>query len=117
MRMNPPTTAIMTASRSPAPASFPDAPWLPSEPESYTEAEVNHSAPVEAFDSTSGVCNELARIALNRSAVMEVYDSMFPKSGVAGVDRATSRRRAPFPTTPRIGWVQRMLDAMRGRAH
>ena len=112
MRMNPPTTAIMTASRSPAPASFPDAPWLPSEPESYTEAEVNHSAPVEAYDSTSGVCNELARIALNRSAVMEVYDSMFPKSGVA---RATSRRRASSRDAPRIGWVQRMLDALRGR--
>ena len=79
---------------------------------SRAESEANHSAPIDTYDSTPGVCNELARIAMNRSAVMQAYDSMFPRSGVL---RAADRRRSSVRDPSRPGWVQRTLDLMFGR--
>ena len=103
----------MTPSQRSVPAKLLEARWYPasSEEDSRAEHELNHSAPIETYDSTHGVCNELARIAMNRSAVMQVYDSMFPRSGV----RAIARRRSSPQEPPRPGWLQRALDALRGR--
>ena len=84
----------------------------PSEIDSRAEPESNYSAPIVAHNSTHGVCNELARIAMNRSAVLQAYDSMVQRSGVL---RATARRRSPPREPSRPGWVQRALDLLRGR--
>lgn len=113
MRMNPQAVAIMTQARSPTQARGLDARWLPAAGELDSPAgdEINHSAPASMGESTHGVCNRLARIALNRSAVMEVYDSMFPRSGET---RVTSRGRNRSAEAPRIGWVRRMVGALRG---
>jgi len=114
MPMDPRSAAIMTRSQPPVHAELLEAGWYSgsSEEDSRTEQEVNHSAPIETYDSTPGVCNELARIAMNRSAVMQVYDSMFPRSGVS---RATTRRSSP-PREPALpGWLRRTLDTLRGR--
>lgn len=101
MQVNSQSAATMTPLQRSVHAELLEAPWHPisSEGDSRAEPEVNHSAPIEACDSTSGVCNELARIAMNRSAVMQVYESMFP-------------RREPL----RPGWVQRTLGVLRGRS-
>ena len=103
----------MTPSPGPVHAELLEARWYPTagEDDSRAECEVNHSAPVDTYDSNAGVCNELARIAMNRSAVMQAYDSMFPRPGVV---RATARRSARREAT-RPGWVRRMLDILCGR--
>jgi hypothetical protein len=113
MSMNPPSAAIMTPSQRSVQAELVERRWFPTagEDDSRAEREVNHSAPVTTYDSTHGVCNELARIAMNRSAVMQAYDSMFPRAGMAGA----TARRAPRQGQPRPGWVQRMLDILGGR--
>jgi hypothetical protein len=113
MPVNPQSTGIMTPPQLPVHAKLLEAGWYPTsrEEDSPAEHEVNHSVPLETYDSTDGVCNELARIALNRSAVMQVYDSMFPKSGMF---RATARRRSPRRDLSRPGWVQRALDLLFG---
>lgn len=110
--MNPRSAAIMTPSQRPVQAEVLEARWYPTagEDDSRAEREVNHSAPVDTYDSRSGVCNGLARIAMNRSAVMQAYDSMFPRPGVV---RATARRSLREPTRP--GWVRRTLDILGGR--
>jgi hypothetical protein len=77
---------------------------ISSKDDSRTEPEADHSAridTIDTYDSTPGVCNDLARIAMNRAAVMRTYDSMFP--------RDLSRRSRP-------GWVRRALDILTGRA-
>ena len=114
MSANPPSVAMMTPSQRPVDAQLLEACWYPtsSEGNSLAEHEVNHSAPIETYDSTHGVCNELARIAMNRSAVMQVYDSMFPGSGVLRDPRRGSASREPS----RSGWLRRSLDILRGRA-
>ncbi len=114
MSVNPQSAAIMTPSQRPVHAKLLEARWYPisSEGDSRAEPRVNHSAPIESYDSTHGVCNELARIAMNRSAVMRAYDSMAPRSEVL---RATVHRRSPLREPPRSGWVQRTLDILRGR--
>jgi hypothetical protein len=111
--MNPPSAAIMTPSQRSVQAELVERRWgaIAGEGDSHAELEVNHSAPVETYESTHGICNELARIAMNRSAVMQAYDSMFPGNGVA---RAIARR-SPRHGQPRPGWVQRMLDRLGGR--
>lgn len=82
------------------------------EHEAFTADAVNPSAPIRTYDSTHGVCNELARISMNRSAIMQAYDSMFSRSGVS---RATARERSPAQEARGPGWVQRVLDALLGR--
>jgi hypothetical protein len=108
--MNPQSAAIMPPSQGAVQAKLVEARWLPAskEEESHTEPRVNNSAQIESYRSTDGVCNELARIALNRSAVMQAYDSMIRDSGVA---RATARR-SPVREPARAGWVQRVLDVL-----
>jgi hypothetical protein len=106
----------MTPSYPSANAKILEARWQPISREGDTltagaDAE-NHSAPIEAYDSTRGVCNELARFAMNRSAVMAAYDSMFPQSGVP---QARSRRSARPEASARRGWVLRLFGALRGR--
>jgi hypothetical protein len=118
MPMNLRSAAIMPPPPPPVHAELLEARWYPisSEEESHSETEanysapVNHSAPAASYESTHGVCNELARIALNRSAVMQAYDSMFPRSGAL---RATAHRSSP-PQAQRSGWLQRALDRMFG---
>lgn len=116
MRMNPRAVAMMTQARSPAQTKRLDAHWIPAagEWDSHAEDDNNDSDPRPMDESTHGVCNELTRIALNRSAVMEVYDSMFPRSGEA---RSTSRRRSRPAEAPQISWVRRMVGALRGQRH
>ena len=105
----------MTPSSQAANANILEARWasISSERDELTADAVNHSAPIETYDSTRGVCNELARIAMNRSAVVAAYDSMFPRSGVP---RARSRRRVPAHAHARSGWLQRLFGALLGRA-
>jgi hypothetical protein len=118
MPMNLRSAAIMPPSPRPVHAELLEARWYPissedeshSEPETNHSAPVNHSAPAATYESTNGVCNELARIALNRSAVMQAYDSMFPKSGA----RRDTARRSSSPQAQRSGWLQRALDLMFG---
>jgi hypothetical protein len=82
---------------------------IPGEGEPHTEQFANRSAAIVSYDSARGVCNELARIALNRSAVMQAYDSMCSRSGF---------RRELAPGAPRepsrAGWFHRALDRMFG---
>src|SRR5262245_28903117 len=94
---------MMTPSEQPIQAALLEAHWhsTSSEDDSRSEHELNRSAPIETYDSTDGVCNGLARIAMNRSAVMQAYDSMFPRPATRG----GSRR----------GWLHRTLDLMFGR--
>ncbi|HWO23368.1 MAG TPA: hypothetical protein VNO30_31725 [Kofleriaceae bacterium] len=102
----------MTPSYHPANAKNLEAPWdiLGGEDEPRLAAGSNHSVPVEAYDTTAGICNELARIALNRSAVIAAYDSMFPRSTPrSGLPRAGVRRTVPSTDSPRPRWVQRLL--------
>jgi hypothetical protein len=105
----------MTPSQPSANAEIAEPCWPASsaEHEAFTAAMVNHPAPIETYESTSGVCNELVRISMNRSAVMQVYDSMFPRSGVA---RATAHEQSPAREARHPGRVQRALDALLGRS-
>ena len=114
MSMNPPNAAVVTASQRSVHASLFEEPLYTtsSEEASPLAQGSNHSVPVETYHSTDGVCNELARFAMNRSAVMQAYDSMFPRSGVI----PTARQRAPLHEPSRPGWVQRTLGLLRGRA-
>jgi hypothetical protein len=108
MRVSTPAPAMMTPSHLHANAELLEPRWPASsgEHEVFAEEAVNHSANTASYDSSHGVCNELARIALNRSAVMQAYDSMFPRSGVP---RAATRRKVE------AGWLRRAMDALRGR--
>ena len=115
MPVNSLSAPSITPSQRSVHAELLEARWYPisREDDSHIEHhEVNHSAPIEAYDSTSGVCNELARIALNRSAVMQAYDSMFPRTEAL---RATARRRSPPREATGRSLVQRALDFLRGR--
>jgi len=114
MPMNPRSAAIMPPTREAVDASLLEARWDPvyTEGDSRSKDEVNDSVPIETYDFGHGVCNELARIAMNRSAVMQVYDSMFPGAGVL---RATARRSSSSRELSRPRWIQRMLDILRGR--
>lgn len=108
MPTNPPSAAIMAPSQLPIPVQLLEAYRRPitSEGDSRSEHDVNCSAPIETYDSTSGVCNELARIAMNRSAVMQAYDSMFPGAGAL---RAAARQGSPRRKSGWPGWVRRLL--------
>jgi hypothetical protein len=118
MPMNLRSAAIMPPAAPPVHAELLEAHWYPissedeshSEPETNYSAPVNHSAPAATYESTHGVCNQLARIALNRSAVMQAYDSMFPRSEVP---RATACGSSSLEAQ-RSGWLQRALDRMFG---
>jgi hypothetical protein len=109
--MDPQAAATMSPSHAPDNAALLEPSWPASSGAlgAVVEDEANRSAPIESYDSRDGVCNELARIAFNRSAVMEVYDSMFPKSGLP---RSLSRRTVRDGSQP--SWVQRALSALRG---
>jgi hypothetical protein len=113
MPMNPQSVAIMPPSQGPVHAKLVEERWRPAarEEDSRAAPRVNHSEQIESYTSTDGVCNELARIALNRSAVMQAYDSMIRSSGVA---RATARRSPPREAA-RVGRVQRVLNVLFGR--
>lgn len=110
MPMNPQSVAIMPSSPGAVHAKLVEERWQPAarEEDSRAAPRVNHSAEIESYTSTDGVCNELARIALNRSAVMQAYDSMIRSTGVA---RATARRSPPREEA-RSGWGQRVLDVL-----
>jgi hypothetical protein len=101
----------MTPSYQPANTKNFEAPWdfVRGEDDARLAEGTNHSVPVETYDSTPGVCNELARIAMNRSAVIAAYDSMFPRSRVP---RARSRRKVPSAGSSWPGWVQRLFDVL-----
>ena len=91
----------MTPSQRSIDADLLETPWHPTSSEGRARAQnpTNHSAPIVSYESTHGICNELARLATNRSAVMQIYDSMFPPPGAF---RATVVRR-PSPQRPRSG--------------
>lgn len=74
-----------------------------------TRGGVNHSVSVESYGCSCGSCNKLARIQMNSSAHIAVYDSMYSES------RATSSGfllRTSSRTPPRPRWVQRIADVL-----
>jgi hypothetical protein len=113
MPANLQSAAMMIPAQQPVHAMFlEEDPPTSGEDDSHSAHEANCSALMDAHDSTRGVCNELARIAMSRSAIMQVYDSMFPRAEVPG---ATAARRSSLPELPRPGLVRRTLDLLFGR--
>jgi hypothetical protein len=113
MPVTPRSAAFLNSPAGMISAKLLDARWQTAsgDEDSRAEEAANHPAPVETYESTDGVCNELARIAFNRSAIVQTYHSMFANPRAP----ETTPRRAR-PPEPCSSWLHRMLDFLRGRA-